>query len=190
MANVLLILNWSVFYILHSALASGKIKRFLKANWPKFYKNYRIFYSLLSALLISGIFIQALFLPVRHLWDPMGFSSYSGYMLTTLGVVVIIRSIKAISFWRFLVQDEKMESPLIQKGMYNRVRHPLYLGLTLVFLGYFLVAGTTGSLIHLACLILYLPFGIYFEERKLLALYGETYKKYKDQVPAFFPKWK
>jgi methanethiol S-methyltransferase len=83
-----------------------------------------------------------------------------------------------------------MESPLIQKGMYNRVRHPLYLGLTLVFLGYFLVAGTTGSLIHLACLILYLPFGIYFEERKLLALYGETYKKYKDQVPAFFPKWK
>jgi methanethiol S-methyltransferase len=190
MANVILILSWSVFYILHSALASGKIKRFLEAKWPRFYKNYRLFYTLFSILLFLGIFIQALVLPVQHLWEPHGFSSYGGYMIATLGVIVFIRSIKAISFWKFLTKEERTSNDLIQKGIYQRLRHPLYLGLTLIFMGYFLVAGTVGSLIHLGCLVLYLPFGIYFEEKNLLERFGKAYEEYQKQVPAFFPKWK
>ena len=54
--------------------------------------------------------------------------------------------------------------------------------------GIFLVSGTMGSLIHLGCLILYLPLGIYFEEKNLISLYGERYREYKKEVPPFFPK--
>lgn len=188
MANALLILSWVLFYFLHTALASGKLKRFLEAKWPRFYKNYRLYYTIFSTLLFSGIFFQALFLPVHHLFDSRGFPSYLGYLLATLGIVVLSRSMKEISVNNFLLKEEKKTTELIQKGIYSKTRHPLYLGIMLIFLGYFLVAGTMGSLIHLACLVLYLPFGIYFEEKNLIALFGENYKKYKQEIPAFFPK--
>ena len=63
MANLLMILSWGLFYSLHTALASGKLKRFLEAKWPKEMKWYRLFYTLLSSVFFLGILIQALFLP-------------------------------------------------------------------------------------------------------------------------------
>ena len=36
---------------------------------------------------------------------------------------------------------------------------------------------------------MYLALGTHFEERKLLALYGNDYRDYRDRVPALIP-WK
>lgn len=185
-----MILSWGLFYSLHTALASGKLKRFLEAKWPQEMKWYRLFYTLFSTLLFIGILVQALFLPNQKMLETSPNLSYVGYMLATLGVVLTSRSLKEISFSSFLGLSGKKNEPtehLVIRGIYSKIRHPLYLGLILIFLGYFLVSGTVGALIHLSCLIGYLPFGIYFEEKNLLKKYGEAYADYQKTVPAIFP---
>ena len=39
----------------------------------------------------------------------------------------------------------------------------------------------------LDALSVYLPFGIYWEEQKLINSFGQTYRDYQAKVPAFFP---
>jgi protein-S-isoprenylcysteine O-methyltransferase Ste14 len=85
-------------------------------------------------------------------------------------------------------EEPQTEKKLIRAGWYSRMRHPLYAGLLLIFLGYFFVAGTYSAMVHLACLIAYLPIGIYFEEKNLIDEFGADYKKYREKVPAIFPK--
>jgi protein-S-isoprenylcysteine O-methyltransferase Ste14 len=185
-----MILSWGLFYSLHTALASGKLKRFLEAKWPQEMKWYRLFYTMFSTALFIGILFQALFLPNQQVLQTNPYTNYIGYMLATLGVVMTSRSLKEISFSSFLGlsrKDIESTDSLVIRGIYGKMRHPLYLGLILIFLGYFLVSGTVGALIHLSCLIGYLPFGIYFEEKNLLKKYGNAYSDYQKSVPAILP---
>jgi protein-S-isoprenylcysteine O-methyltransferase Ste14 len=187
---LMMILSWAIFYSLHTTLAASKLKRFLEATWPDRMKWYRLFYSILSTVLFLGILGQALFLPRQVMFLPGPIHLYSGYMIATLGVVLITRSLKSISFPFFLgyppKNSDQMES-LQVSGVYSHTRHPLYLGLLLVFSGYLLVAGHLGALIHWTCLVLYLPVGIYFEEKNLIQKFGAPYRLYQEEVPVFFP---
>lgn len=192
MANLLLVFSWGLFYFLHSALAAYKLKRILESKWPNHYKWYRLGYSVLSGILFSGILIQAVVLQVQQVYVPGSFSQYAGYMVATAGVIVLLRSLKKIPIKSFLgLKPENLavnNTELVNSGIYSQIRHPLYLGLLAIFLGYFLVSGTVGALIHLGCLIVYLPIGIHFEEKNLLAEFGDHYRNYQKEVPAFFPR--
>jgi protein-S-isoprenylcysteine O-methyltransferase Ste14 len=137
-----------------------------------------------------GLMVQALFLPLLVLFNPTPILTHSGYLLSTLGVIIGFRSLKEISFSAFLglsSPSKETENHLVIRGLYSLVRHPLYLGIVLIFLGYFLVSGTVGALIHLFCLLIYLPIGIYFEERNLLKKYGSLYEDYLRRIPAILP---
>ncbi|OOG70437.1 isoprenylcysteine carboxylmethyltransferase family protein [Algoriphagus sp. A40] len=190
MTNLLLALSWALFYILHTAVAASKLKRILKAKPPATSKWYSLFYSVLSAVLFMGIILQALFLPVQTICIPGQFGQYAGYMVTTAGVIVFVKAIKEIPLLSFfgLRKKKPEELELVSSGIYSQIRHPFFFGLLAIFLGYFLVSGTLGALIHLTCLVLYLPVGIYFEEKNLVAVFGEDYREYQQNVPPFFPK--
>lgn len=192
MENILLILSWTLFYFLHSALAASKLKRILREKWPETHKWYRLFYSVFSTILFLGILLQALFLPLREVYTPGQFGQYAGYMIATAGVMVFLKSMKEISLTSFLgfrlKESEGPNQELVRSGIYSQIRHPLYFGLLAIFLGYFLVSGTLGALIHLGCLVAYLPFGIYFEEKNLISVFEEAYRDYQKEVPSFFPK--
>lgn len=78
------------------------------------------------------------------------------------------------------------DEPLAASGLNAWVRHPLYAGALLILWGgadgaYGLATAGWGSL--------YLFIGTFFEERRLLALYGAAYADYRRRVPAFIP-WK
>ena len=194
MDYILLALSWAIFYSLHSILASSKLKRILEVKLGKAYKWYRLFYSFLSAVLFLGIVIQSLFIPNQILLPKSPLLTYVGYMMAALGTIVSLKATKQISLSSFIGINpdplSKTGEKLITTGWYARIRHPLYFGLILIFLGYFLVAGTITSGIHLLYLLVYLPFGIYFEEQNLIALFGDDYRDYQQKVPSVFPRFK
>jgi steroid 5-alpha reductase family enzyme len=75
--------------------------------------------------------------------------------------------------------------PFKAGGPYALVRHPLYLfGLILLWASPVL---TVNSLLLNLGATAYLVIGIYPEERKLLAVYGEDYRVYRQQVPPLLP---
>lgn len=192
MNYVLLALSWIVFYTLHSTLAASKLKRILEGKLGNAYKWYRLAYTLISLLFFFGIMIQALLIPKTVLIPKSDLTNYLGYMLAGFGTIIATKSSKNYSLKRFLGFEYSLKESeeLITTGLYSKVRHPLYAGLVLIFLGYFLFAGTVSSAVHLGCLLLYLPFGIYFEEKNLVVQFGQAYQKYKAEVPALIPKFR
>ncbi|WP_339925538.1 isoprenylcysteine carboxylmethyltransferase family protein [uncultured Cyclobacterium sp.] len=194
MEYITLALGWIVFYASHTVLASLNIKRKFRLWMKGSYKWYRLAYSLYSTLFLLCLFVFAAIIVPYWLFEPSEGSTYFGYMLATFGTIIMVKSMKGISTGRFIGwrphDDLEEKEELIRVGWYKHMRHPLYAGLILIFIGYFLYVPNMSSLIHLSALLLYLPFGIYYEEKKLLSIYGEAYINYQKIVPLIFPRLK
>lgn len=76
--------------------------------------------------------------------------------------------------------------PLAVGGLHRYVRHPLYTAAFLLLWG---LADSSFALATAAWASLYVLIGTWFEERKLLRLYGDAYRVYRRRVPAYLP-WK
>ncbi|GAB2621374.1 methyltransferase family protein [Belliella aquatica] len=193
MMYFVLVFLWVIFYASHSILASLKIKRKIQGIMGKAYKWYRLIYSLISIGFIFFIFLYAGSLQKLMIFQQSPSLLYLGYLTAGLGTIIIVRSLKYFSGAKFIgliphnnLEGEKEE--LVTSGIYKYIRHPIYTGLIGIFIGYFLFNPNAASMIHLIALLAYLPFGIFYEEKKLIELYGQEYLDYKKHIPALFPK--
>ena len=83
------------------------------------------------------------------------------------------------------------DEPFVVSGPYRYVRNPLYLGVVLSVVGFgFIGSSVVVFLWAFVLLCWYWFLLIPFEERELYALFGETYARYRQQVPKLFPYWK
>lgn len=185
--------GWVLFYGSHTFLASLNIKRKIRSLLKGLYKWYRLAYSVFSGLFFLGLFFYAGSISSQSLFAPGPGSTYLGFMFATFGTIICVKSMRRVSVTRFIglrPQDDIAETePLVTEGWYRHLRHPLYAGLILIFVGYFLYVPNWASLIHLIALLAYLPLGIHFEEQKLLEVYGQEYAAYKTDVPAIIPRF-
>lgn len=105
-----------------------------------------------------------------------------GVLAMSAGLVVYGLALHALgASWRLGI-DRERPGPLVTRGIFARSRNPIYLGLTLLAAGVFLVLG------RLILLLLAIVFALYFgslgrrEERFLARQYGDAYRVYRERV--------
>lgn len=187
-----LVLNcglWVVFFISHSYLAAISVKESLmsKLKWSE--HQYRFVYSFLSSLLVAAIYLIQLLYPKPPFIKLENWVFYLGVFLFLIGIIFNLLAFKNISAREFIgLQARKTKvDKLIQKGIYTVVRHPIYTGLISIMLGLVLLQPTSYNALNFLLILAYLPFGIFFEEQKLIQLFGQDYLVYKRKVKAIVP---
>lgn len=77
---------------------------------------------------------------------------------------------------------------LATTGPYSLVRHPLYLGNILIFLGFNLLNNEAWAwLLTVSFLWFYYPPAITYEDGKLEALFGQQWREWRGRTPALIP---
>ncbi len=77
---------------------------------------------------------------------------------------------------------------LLDQGIYGRVRHPRYVGVTFGVLAMVLFANYLALWILWPVTIVSLYVIVLLEERELIASLGRVYEEYRERVPRFVPK--
>ncbi|GLQ98622.1 methyltransferase family protein [Dyella mobilis] len=130
---------------------------------------------------LQGTFLVERFVPDR-LWIV-----WLGFLLTVAGLAFTCWARVTLGRnWSGVVQL-KQDHELIVRGPYNIVRHPIYSGLLLAFLGSALALGEWRG--PIAMLIVGISFWrkLRLEERWLCELFGEQYRSYMLRVKALVP---
>ncbi len=91
---------------------------------------------------------------------------------------------------RKVVGAQDIEGTLITNYFYSFCRHPIYLGITLISLGFVLIFVNFDAIIVISFIILgnYLT-GTIEEKYDMRIRFGEEYKKYRDNVRRYGPLW-
>jgi len=174
------------FYAVHSLLAFNSVKKWGEGVFGNA-RRYRLFYSLISSITLSVVVYLALILESQSLFYRTFVMIYSGLMIASLGILILQASFRHVSVKSFLGLQQDLQDQLNESGIHQYVRHPIYSGTVLIFIGAFLFNPTDTMLASVICLLLYLPFGIYWEEKKLIKTFGEGYLEYKSRVKAIIP---
>jgi protein-S-isoprenylcysteine O-methyltransferase Ste14 len=186
------ILLLGLFAIQHSVMARPAFKRW----WTRFVPHSveRATFVLFTNLALLLLYWQwrPIQQPVWSVTSPAGVAVMQGIFWLGFGVVLL--STFLINHFELFglrqvyasIRGRTLSQPVFRSPfLYKRVRHPIYLGFLLAFwaaptmtAGHLLFAiGTTG----------YILIGIYLEERDLIALFGDQYRRYREQVSMLIP---
>jgi protein-S-isoprenylcysteine O-methyltransferase Ste14 len=181
-----------LFAVQHSVMARPWFKRW----WTRFVPQpiERSVYCFLSCVAL-GLLIW--------LWQPVGFVLWDIqsppvrgllFALYVAGWLTVVASSWHISHFELFglrqvwlhyrgLPNEPL--PFITPGAYRFVRHPLYVGWLLVF--WSAPTMTASHLLFAAGTTIYILLAIQWEERDLIAHFGETYENYRRRVPMLLP---
>lgn len=149
----------------------------------------RVFLSqFLEGVFLFGIFIELFQNSVLFAFSTNGIGSFVGFFLICLGVIGSFLAQMQLGYaWTHAVFARiKSKQELVTKGVYRYVRHPIYSGIILSYIGSQLLAG---SWLWVSCVFLFIP--AYFqakkEEKGLEKHFGKRYVVYKEKTKWFLP---
>lgn len=126
-------------------------------------------------------FLQWRFLPSRLI------AFVTGVVLEALGLgFAVWARVHLGQYWSGTI-DIKPEHQLISSGPYAFVRHPIYTGLVLAFLGTALAVDEVSGLFALALVVIAYTRKIWIEEMWLVRHLGEEYSAYQRKVRRLIP---
>jgi methanethiol S-methyltransferase len=189
--HIILAVAWIVYCVLHSILASGKVKRAAQQRLGERFRYYRFGYTLFAFIGFVGILIYQVSLNSPLLFEGGLAVKLIGTVFAAIGAAMvmlnIIKYFMQLSGVKWLVAttvDVKLE----RRGLHGYVRHPLYLSTFLFIWALWLVYPYLSLLIANIIITLYTLIALRFEEEKLLAEFGEEYRTYQREVPMILPR--
>jgi protein-S-isoprenylcysteine O-methyltransferase Ste14 len=191
-ALIVNILLMTLFALQHSVMARKPFKQWLTQYVPAAIE--RSTYVLLASLALVLLFWQWRPIPdvVWEITSPQIATnitaiSFFGFALVLLSTFLInhfelfgLHQV-AINVAGRTMPEPRFKTPVL----YKVVRHPIYLGFVIAF--WAAPVMTVGHLLFAAVTTAYIFVGIYLEERDLVQLFGEQYKRYRAQVGMLVP---
>ena len=106
------------------------------------------------------------------------------------GVVLLALSGYLAKTGMAIVFGEEREQPgVIREGVFSVVRHPIYMSEILLYLGFLMLSISLAAAAVWVVAIGFLHYISRYEERLLLARFGEVYEQYMREVPMWIPCW-
>ena len=148
-------------------------------------------YFKISIIALSGYVITFSFFPEYYNYF-IPIKSLQVYQLTYLGILLGILSLIIIvkaqndmkESWRIGI-DRDTSTELVTSGLFRYSRNPIYTGLILSMIAFFLVTPNFFTLIYLILGWLFIHLHINLEEGHLHNLHDEDYENYKQNVRRF-----
>ena len=191
-ALIVNMLLMAVFAVQHSVMA----RKQFKAWWTQFVPPQveRSTYVLLASLALVLLFWQwrPMPVPVWQIADP--YLAVAVTVLSFIGWLIVLTSTFLINHFELFGLQQvvnnlagrsasaaRFRTPLY----YKFVRHPLYLGFIIAF--WAAPTMTVGRLLFAAVTTAYIFVGIVLEERDLVELFGDEYRRYRQRVSMLVP---
>lgn len=191
-ALVIDVLLLGLFAVQHSAMARLAFKRW----WARFVPEpvERTTYVLLTSLALTLLFWQwrPMPEPVWSVTDPAGVVAIQA--IFWIGWAILLLSTFLINHFELFglhqvyarLRRQALPAPVFKTPfLYKWVRHPLYLGFLLAF--WATPSMTAGHLLFAIATTGYILLGIHLEERDLIGLFGDQYRRYREQVSMLVP---
>jgi len=182
----------AVFALQHSVMARPAFKRWWTRVVPE--PIERAVYVLASVAAIGLLF--AAWQPIGgHVWqiqDELARGVVWALYLGGYGMIfvstVLLNHFELFGLrqaFLYAAGREYTTLPFETPAFYKYVRHPLYVGWFMVL--WSTPDMTVGHLLFTGVSSVYIVVALALEERDLVAHFGETYERYREQVPAFVP---
>ena len=182
----------ALFALQHSIMARPAFKRWFTRLIPE--SAERSTYVLASSLALIALF---------YAWQPLGgmvwqvqegvargaiWGAYAFGWLLVLAATFLINHFDLFGLrqvWLQLLGRPYTNLPFGTPALYKLVRHPLYVGWLFVF--WATPVMTLSHLLFAVMTTVYILIAIQFEERDLIAHFGNQYRDYKARVPMLIP---
>lgn len=141
--------------------------------------------TLLPVLILPVVLVDKVLYRIPAPWSWLTIIIQAAALVLLVVGVSQTGAMSFLGFRQLLTGTDEPASRLVVDGLYRYVRHPLYFaGLVIIWLMPVMSCNLLALNIGLT---LYILIGAFFEERKMLQDFGETYADYRRRTPMLIP---